>query len=168
MYDCNASVPSERQAWISNWVLMLLIAIVAQFAGLSAHASRLPHRVEIFTLAVPKAVNSRPTAALEKYPGIEITVYHLDGIQRLEHALSANLPREQTVAKRMALQRIQHLDPNATARLQEAAAGAARAVQYGVDRIPATVMDGQFVVYGLTDLSTVLTYYQRWINGKKP
>ena len=99
---------------------------------------------------------------------MEISVYHLDGIQHLEHALSANLPREQAVAKRMALQRIQHLDPNATARLQEAAAGAARAVQYGVDRIPATVMDGQFVVYGRTDLSTALAYYQRWISGDKP
>ena len=35
-------------------------------------------------------------------------------------------------------------------------------MQYGIDRYPAIVFDGQAVVYGLTDIYAAYQLYQRW------
>ena len=52
--------------------------------------------------------------------------------------------------------------------MQRAAMGLAKAVQYGVDRYPAIVFDGQMVVYGVTDLEAALQYYRAWRTGRQP
>jgi integrating conjugative element protein (TIGR03757 family) len=52
--------------------------------------------------------------------------------------------------------------------MQRAAMGLAKAVQYGVDRYPAIVFDGQVVVYGITDLEAALQHYRAWLTGDQP
>ena len=52
--------------------------------------------------------------------------------------------------------------------MQASATALAKAMQYGVDRYPAIVFDGQAVVYGVTDLKAALVHYQMWRTGAKP
>jgi len=66
------------------------------------------------------------------------------------------------------LQRIQQLDEQARASIQNAAVGLAKAMQYRVDRYPAIVFDGKVVVYDLTDLRTALDHYQTWQAVNRP
>jgi len=46
--------------------------------------------------------------------------------------------------------------------MQRAAIGLTKALQYGIDRFPAMVFDGQCVVYGVTDLGQALHRYHLW------
>ncbi len=106
--------------------------------------------------------------AKEVHQNIEVQIYDLDGIQRYEAQLSNNLPTDPNQSKHIALQRIQQLDESATSAIQNAAVGLAKTMQYGIDRYPAIVFGGGVVVYGLTDLSTALDYYQTWQEKSLP
>ena len=121
-----------------------------------------PYLVEVFTTA------DSPTAGEE---GInkqallgekEFHVYELDGIRRTEEKLSKGLPADPEQSKRVVLQRFQQLSEEDRAQIQSAAMGLAKAMQYGVDRYPAIVFDGQAVVYGVTDVQTALAHYRVW------
>ncbi|MCP4126227.1 MAG: TIGR03757 family integrating conjugative element protein [Gammaproteobacteria bacterium] len=98
----------------------------------------------------------------EAHQNIDIQIYDLDCIRHFEAQLSSNLPTDSKKAKQIALQRIQTLDEQAIAAIQNTAVGLAKAMQYGVDRYPAIVFGGEVVVYGLTDLSAALDHYQTW------
>ena len=99
---------------------------------------------------------------------IELQIYQLDGIQHFETQLSSNLPIDPDHSKQIALKRIQQLDEQTMAAVQNAAVGLAKAMQYGVGRYPAIVFDGEAVVYGLTDLSSALDHYRTWQAGARP
>ena len=99
---------------------------------------------------------------------IELQIYQLDGIQRFEAKLSSNLPTDPNRSKQIAVQRIQQLDEQTMAAVQNAAVGLAKAMQYGIDRYPAIVFDGKAVVYGLTDLNSALDHYRTWREGTRP
>ena len=99
---------------------------------------------------------------------IELQIYQLDGIQRFEAKLSSNLPTDPNRSKQIAVQRIQQLDEQTMAAVQNAAVGLAKAMQYDINRYPAIVFDGEAVVYGLTDLSSALDHYRTWRVGARP
>ena len=92
----------------------------------------------------------------------KITTYMLDGLDRFESSLSEGLPADVDVAKTEALRRIQQLDEARMARAKNTAFGLAKAVQYGIDRYPAIVFDGEAVVYGVTDLAEAVDHYEAW------
>ena len=94
--------------------------------------------------------------------GLAITVYEIDGIQSMEKDLSVGMPADPEKSKRIALHRIQHMDDQSKTKMQMAAQGLAKAMQYGVDRYPAIVFEGQAVVYGVTDMQTALAHYRAW------
>ena len=58
------------------------------------------------------------------------------------------------------------MSKGARSQLQHAATSLATAVQYGLEKYPAIVFDGELIVYGLTDLSTALMHYRRWRAGE--
>jgi integrating conjugative element protein (TIGR03757 family) len=124
-----------------------------------------PRVIEVFT-AIDRPVSP---STIDRLTGqavnIELQVYRIDGIQQVEAALSHHLPRDPAVAKRVALDRIQQLDNSARARMQRAAIGLTKALQYGIDRYPAMVFDGQCVVYGVTELGQALRQYHLWQGG---
>ncbi|MBW9256636.1 MAG: TIGR03757 family integrating conjugative element protein [Candidatus Thiodiazotropha sp. (ex. Lucinisca nassula)] len=120
------------------------------------------HLVEVFTttdtpIAGETGIN-RQTPRGEN----EFHVYRLDGIRRTEAKLSEGLPADPEQSKRLVQQRFQQLRQKDRTRMQRAAMGLAKAMQYGVDRYPAIVFDGQAVVYGVTDVQTAITHYQAW------
>ncbi len=90
------------------------------------------------------------------------TVYVIDRITRLQYELSIDLPADSESAKKLVLKRYQRMDMQLSTELENAANGLVQAMQYGIDRYPAIVFDGQAVVYGLTDIIAATQLYQRW------
>ncbi len=91
-----------------------------------------------------------------------IEVYALDGIEGLEATLSERLSTDPNAARRVALKRVSQMDAVRIEQAQRAAVGLVRAAEYGIDRYPAIVFDGQAVVYGITDIGEALRYYRVW------
>ena len=118
--------------------------------------------IEVFTATDLPLVGATGAGPDPIEPGVEVQVYRLDGIERVELALSHNLPAAPDSAKRMVSERIQRLDRQTRDLMQRSALGLAKAVQYGIERTPAVVFDGEGVVYGGTDLRHALGYHQQW------
>jgi integrating conjugative element protein (TIGR03757 family) len=115
-------------------------------------------RVEVFTSS------DRPIETDFK-PGERVNtvdVYVVDGIERIEAGLSRGLPNDPDAANPIVLARIGQMDPAQIELLQRAARGLSRDVQYGLDRYPAIVFDGQAVVYGVADVAEALHRYRQW------
>ena len=148
--------------------IMLMLAAVIGFSRVhAASTSQQALLVEVFTTA-DREVQWELEVETRATQNIDIQVYALDGIQQFETQLSSNLPTDPDQSKQIALQRIQQLDEQTMAAVQNAAVGLAKAMQYGVDRYPAIVFDGEAVVYGLTDLSSALDHYRTWRAGGRP
>ena len=117
-----------------------------------------PQGIEVFT------VRDRPISGGDDLHlrSVTIRVYEIDGLGHLESALSEDLPPDPAPAKAEALRRIGELHDARMASAKEAANGLAKALQYGVDRYPAVVIDGTGVIYGITDLGDALRRYDAW------
>ena len=76
--------------------------------------------------------------------------------------LSEDLPSDPANAKQLVLARFQRMDTQLSSELKNAAKGLAQAMQYGINRYPAIVFDGDAVVYGVTDVSAATQLFQRW------
>ena len=121
-----------------------------------------PLTLEVFT-AAEFPVSGRDDRRLQ---GATVTVYAVDGLEQFESTLSQNLPADADAAKAEALRRIGELDDARMAPAKDAAIGLAKAVQYGVDRYPAVVVNGTVVVYGVTDLVDAAARYEAWRRGQ--
>jgi integrating conjugative element protein (TIGR03757 family) len=121
-----------------------------------------PRVIEVFTATDRPVLPSTIDRLAGQDVNIDLQVYRINGIQDVEVVLSLNLPSDPAVAKRVVLDRIQQLDNQSTTRMRNAAIGLTKALQYGIDRYPAMVFDGQCVVYGVTDLGQALHRYHLW------
>ena len=148
------------------WLVSLVLFAGTTFAN--QREPNPPHVIEVFTSAQYPVVETDATGSGSHLQGPVITVYEIDGIQSVERDLSLNLPVEPQPSKQIALQRIQNLDEQTRSRMQASATALAKAMQYGINRYPAIVFDGQAVVYGATDLQAALAYYQVWRTGDNP
>ncbi|MBV2137072.1 MAG: TIGR03757 family integrating conjugative element protein [Candidatus Thiodiazotropha sp. (ex Ctena orbiculata)] len=137
----------------------LLVAVVAQAGQLvEVH----PRVVEVFTTTESPVTGAPVVNRLVVQGKTEFQVYELDGIQSIEAKLSEGLTADAEQSKRVVLQRFQLLREENHAQIQSTAMGLAKAMQYGVDRYPAIVFDGQAVIYGVTDVQTALAHYRTW------
>ena len=143
-------------------VVALLVVSAAQAAqNVVGH----PRLIEVFTTADSPVTGDAAVSRQPVYTDIELHIYELEGILRLEAQLSKGLAADREQARRVVLQRLQPLDEASRAQMQRAATGLARAVQYRVDRYPAIVFDGQAVIYGVTDVQVALAHYKAWQTG---
>ncbi len=140
-------------------VLVILAGNVVQAAELAATP---PQVIEVFTSTDLPITGGTVTNSAPSRPTSDLQIYHLDGIQRFETKLSKDLSSDPGKSKRIVLQRFQQLHEEDRVRMQLAAMGLAKAAQYGIDRYPAIVFDGQVVVYGITDLEAALQHYRAW------
>jgi integrating conjugative element protein (TIGR03757 family) len=95
-----------------------------------------------------------------------ITVYYIDRIDRIQQELSKDLPANPEAAKQTALRRFQRMDNKLSHELENASNGLLQAMQYGIDRYPAIVLDGNAVVYGITDVRAAIQRYRQWQTGE--
>ncbi|WP_405240731.1 DUF1525 domain-containing protein [Lentisalinibacter orientalis] len=95
-------------------------------------------------------------------PEVTLTVYRFDGLRALETQLSAELPADPETATAEAAQRIRRLQADDFGRAEEAARGLSRALELGIDRYPAMVIEEQVILYGLRDPGVALDRYRTW------
>jgi len=149
------------------FIMLMLTAVIGFNRAQAASSHQKALSVEVFT-TTERQVQWGLEAETRAAQNIDLQVYELNRIQLVETALSNDLPPNPERSKQIALQRIQQLDEQAMPAIQNAAVGLAKAMQYGVDRYPAIVFDGDTVIYGLTDLSAALNHYRTWRVGTRP
>lgn len=155
---------SNRFACWGSLVLVILAGNIVHAAELAAVT---PQAIEVFTstdLPINGGAAINPDTTRSK---IELQIYNLDGIQRIESQLSEGLTSDPEQSKRVVLQRFQQLHEEDRAQMQRAAMGLAKAAQYGIDRYPAIVFDGEVAIYGVTDIGEAVHRYQQWQAGRK-
>jgi len=125
--------------------------------------------VQASEIAIEQTIEQAPTIEVFTDSSLQVvsgndhaTVYLIDRIYKLQEELSIDLPADSESAKALALQRFQRMDAQLSSELENAAEGLVQAMQYGIDRYPAIVFDGQAVVYGLTEIPAATQLYQRW------
>ena len=151
---------------------MLFIASLAFVGSSSAIAaqnvSANPGLIEVFTSTSLPVMGEGNKASISQFSKVNFQIFELDGIQQIEDRLSNGLLADPVESRQVVLERFQQLTREDRIRVRNAARGLAKAAQYGVDRYPAIVFDGLFVVYGITDIHSALIYYQQWQAGQKP
>ena len=91
------------------------------------------------------------------------TVYELDRRDRLAAELGEGLPADPERALAEARRRLDAPEGrNLMRRLRKAGAGNALASRLGIDRLPAVVVDGSYVVYGVRDARRALDFVTAW------
>jgi len=146
-------------------ILLPASVAVALLTGSVAQAGH-PNLVEVFTTTESSVTDQVAINSQAVHGETEFHVYELDGIQRVEAKLSEGLTADPEESKQVVLQRFQQLNEDDRARMQRAAMGLAKAMQYGIDRYPAIVFDGDVVIYGMTDIGEALHRYQAWREGR--
>ena len=148
------------------WLISLVLSVEITFAD--QRGPGLPQLIEVFTAEKTPVVETdiKGTGSNVQVP--EITVYKIDAIQSVERELSRELPAAPQHSKPIVLQRIQSLDEPVRSRMQAAATGLAKAMQYGIERFPAIVFDGQAVVYGEADVQKAHSHYRAWRSRDQP
>ena len=161
--------PQTVVSWISccQAIQYLLAVIICSTTFGTAYAIPVV-QVEVFITTGCEVVGQRAIGSNEQIQNVDLQVYELNGIQQVEAELSRDLTANPDHSERLALQHIQSLSDQARGCMQRSAVGLARAMQYGIDRYPAIVFDGQAVVYGVTDLQVAIAYYQAWRISVKP
>ena len=145
----------------------LMAALIIAAAALSSAYAEVPTeplRLDVFT------TEDRPvrgaTEFLRHHPGATLHVHRVDRIERIESELSFELSTDPDIARRQALERLQDLPRERQDELQQTAKALALALQLGIERVPAIVIDQARVIYGLTDL-TVALRLDRHVPGSK-
>ncbi|MGE4044239.1 MAG: TIGR03757 family integrating conjugative element protein [Acetobacteraceae bacterium] len=141
---------------LSHTLVALTLFGPLLFSGVLQAGERLS--LEVFT-AAEFPVSGQDDRRMQ---GATVTVYAIDGLEQFESTLSQSLPADADAAKAEALRRIGELDDARMAPAKDAAIGLAKAVQYGVDRYPAIVVNGTAVLYGVTDLGEAVARYEAW------
>lgn len=145
----------------NHLVTITVILALVSFSGVPANANnpsiRWPHSVDVFTTTELPIESAQEFA--DEHPEATVRVHLLDGIERLEDELSRGLSAQPEQAKRQTLERLQHLPKETRTQLQNTAKGLVLAIELGIERYPAIVFDHEQVVYGVTDLSRAMQYY---------
>lgn len=141
--------PLDVNTTLTNCTLLL---VLAGAYSTPVAAGEAPVSVEVFT------DSNTPVVSV----GVTPTIYVMDAIAQLQHSLSEDLPTDPAKAKALALARLQRLSSDSSRDLENAATGLLRAQEYGLNRYPALVFDGQAIVYGVTDLGVAQQHYARW------
>ena len=147
----------------------LMAALIIAPAALSSAYAEVPTeplRLDVFT------TEDRPvrgaTEFLRRHPGATLHVHRVDRIERFEAELSVNLSANLDKARSQALERLQGLSKERQEQLEQTANGLALALQLGIERVPAIVVDQARVIYGLTDLTAALRLDQRAPRSETP
>lgn len=112
-----------------------------------------PTRIDLFVIGDPPRV-------VPEFRGVPVQVHRIDGVRQLEAQASAGLPDDEEKAYEIARQRLQ--DPEWRERLMRAHEDLLLAADWGIERAPAVVFDGEAVVYGSGDLRRAMEAYDAW------
>ncbi|WP_417329719.1 TIGR03757 family integrating conjugative element protein [Halomonas cupida] len=115
--------------------------------------------VEVFTVAGEPIINAPASAA----------VVELDAPARLDAQISRDLPADPDRAKQILQSRMSGPEWQATLkRYGETYTSVARAWMLGIEKIPAVVLNGRYVVYGEPDVRVALEEIDQAIGEVSP
>ncbi len=112
-------------------------------------------KIEIFTLSNINIAN----VDIAKKDGWRVTSYLVDGALVFERQLSAGLPADREKAMEIAKARVESMKQSLGDRAIDSYQGQLKAVEMGVNRLPAIVFNKTDVIYGVTDLWEALRIY---------
>ena len=155
---------TRKTAAISTNTVVALLLVLSHVTQAEKLVAMTPTSIEIFTTI------DQPISAIDtfvtKHPETDVRIQKLDAIKQVEDKLSQGLSADPDKAKGLVLERLQLLGKATRSQLEHSAKSLAKAVQYGVEKYPAIVFDGELVVYGLSDLSAALMHYRHWQAGE--
>jgi integrating conjugative element protein (TIGR03757 family) len=157
-------MPSIRRFASSFPFVVFAASLTLGDAASAAPEEVTPIRIEVFT-ASDRPI--RPPASDDIASLQLIELYEIDGIARLEAELSDGLAADPETARRLVQERFGQIDGPRLDVARRSAAGLISAAEYGVDRYPAIVFDGNAVVYGVTYIGEALRHYRTW-KGRAP
>ena len=157
-------MPSIRRFATSFPFVVFAASLTLGDAASAAPEEVTPIRIEVFT-AGDRPIRPPASDDIASLPPIEL--YEIDGIAQFEAELSDGLADNPETARRLAQERFGQIDRSRLDVARRSAAGLINAGEYGVDRYPAIVFDGDAVVYGITDIGEALRHYGRW-KGRAP
>lgn len=134
---------------IAGLLLIAAAAATAQGRGQSVTT------VEVFANS---AMNITPGGADRPY---KLTIYRMDGLQRVEQDLSRQLPKDETAARQWLQQNQARIKREYSGQAVNAANAIAMANYYHINRLPAVLINRQVVVYGLTDVDAAIERYRQ-------
>lgn len=143
-----------RSAW---WCWALICAAWAHQAQAQTGVLDLYRgitKVEVFAnsaMVITGAEASRYTLA----------VYRLDALKNVEASINQRLPKTEAAAREYFRVNQAEIKKQITPYVLSAANGIALARHYKVDRLPAIVVDGANVIYGVTDVPQALALVQQ-------
>lgn len=145
-----------RMGSLARAVCLAWLATTGPGAIAAPDGSARAPRIEVFT--------DRGHPLLHAEGVSDVTTYRIDALARIVEAASRDLPTDEARARAIASKRLEAMDRAAA---REAARGLALAwLQYRLDRYPAIVFDGRWVVYGMTDLRTALRIYRQALENR--
>jgi integrating conjugative element protein (TIGR03757 family) len=153
---CRQGPSCSARWWMTRLVWMLAAnGAMAQVPSAALPAARgaasePPLRIEVFANSAMPITNA-----------VGATVYVLDALQLLEEQLSQGLPATEAEAVPVARERVRRLGATLQQRAANASQGMVLAARYGIDRIPAVVIDGRAIVYGITDVEQAVAAYRQ-------
>jgi len=146
----------------SQHIVAIIILFTVTGTAYSSPSYQEAMVVEIFTTSDLVGQWEHVDSNKKAHQNIILQLYRVNGIQHIEAELSRDLSADPSEAKQSVLRRIHNLDEQSRSEMQTSAMALAKAMQYGIDRFPAIVFDGQTVVYGVKDLKVALAYFQEW------
>ncbi|MBW8832992.1 MAG: TIGR03757 family integrating conjugative element protein [Burkholderiales bacterium] len=146
--------------------LALAIGLVAGCAAIALSAvAQVTQQTQTGTVAIgaapPVQVEIFVNSAVRLTHAEGATVYRVDGLQLLEAELSQGLPKDEAQASEMARERMQRMGPALQERASQSAHAITLAATYGINRVPAIVLNGSAIVYGVTDVSRAVALYRQ-------
>jgi len=140
--------------------LFLIAVLFPALLQAGSPDASIPSSIEVFTNG------QHPVSGTASVP---IQIYDLDAPDRLEDALSADLPLNPEQAKTIALKRLNDLGAELADMVNQAYEGVTKAMSYELTKIPAVVFDdGASVIYGISDINEAIKYYQAWQQEMTP
>jgi integrating conjugative element protein (TIGR03757 family) len=91
----------------------------------------------------------------------QLSVYRLDALKNVEASINQRLPKTEAAAREYFRVNQAEIKKQITPHVLSAANGIALARHYKVDRLPAIVVDGANVIYGITDVPQALALVQQ-------
>lgn len=129
----------------------MVLTLALCLGAAAAHAAE-PQRIQVFTLS-----------SIPVYAPAGAQVYQLDRLAQIEETLSKDLPGDPERAAAIAEQRIRDGGVQLQNAVLAAGMGVGLALQYGIDRVPATVIDQRYVDFGETRTAVSLERWRRRI-----
>ena len=117
-------------------------------------------KVEVFA-------NSAMVIAPIQADRYQLVIYRLDALKNVEAAINQNIPKTEAAARTYFQKHQADIKKQITPAVINGANGIALARHYKLDRIPAIVVDGSAVIYGVTNVDQAIAMVQTHRGARK-